>query len=1227
MDAFSSDFTFDLGLGGVGDASGGSGVLERNLRAIARRCPRTAARIASASPATNLEWVESEEGRPGLVWFESASVVADPFALGGGEPETSHRVLASRRRPVTEGERLAATVDVVEYGGACVLGFGAGYHCAALGGRFGEQGAVICFEPDLGLLRAVLERVDQSGWIGKTNFVLLTDSEDGAAIAASVRGIEGILALGVKILEHPASRARLGASAGRFSERFAATMRTVRTSVMTTLVHAQASLRNILTNADFYASCAGLGALAGAAHGRAAVVVSAGPSLERNIDLLRDPGARARVVVIAAQTVLKSLLRRGIRPDFVCALDYHEISRRFYEGLTPADVEGVTLVVEPKANPAILESFPGRILCVQEAMLDGVLGSELGGSKWPLRPGATVAHLCAYLARHLGCDPLILVGQDLGFTDGQYYAAGAAIHDVWAGELGPMRTLEMFEWERIVRAHSLLRRTQDIHGRPIYTDEQMATYLAQFEVDFASDEGAGLRVIDATEGGVRKAHTEVMMLREALDRFATGELIRLPTPGGARERASVAPPVAARLEEVAAQSDAVASCSRRAAELLGRMIGAPAGEVDRLIDAVYAVRDEVRGLEPAYGLVQFVNQAGALRRFRADRAIDLATGLDEQERQTRQIERDISNVEWTADAAAELARQLRRSAASIRGERERQTADPTPEGEVVVGRGGRGGKRVAALLGYDHEINGLGLSRGGGFEEGLIGGVTPLRGTVERLLRSEELDEVVVMTGDTASARRALGPAADDPRVAIETVDASRLRARTRAVGRARLLSPDAWRGALGGVSCFDESFEPVLSAGVMAHRGVDAAVLVGADWMLVDPALVSAVVRRYRERSEVVRLSLTQSAPGLCGLLLDRDSIESLASGMETALNFATVGGLLAYLPIAPQGDPIAKAFCVPVGPGVRDAGRRFVPDTPEGVSLVASVIGRLGPSWRGAGAEEIVAAAPSVSARFPDGARHLLLELGTRRLAGGLFGRWVRRGMGSGGVGEIEMPTEAAVRLVEALAAGRPDTVLTLHGAGDPLLHPGVYAVIAAARAAGVGLVHLRTDGLAEDFDADRLIASGADVISVDVLATTPGTYVRMAGVDRYELVKSRVEALLERRGRVAGLPGVWVAPRITRCDEVYEEIESFYGGWLMAAGSAVIDPIPEGAGLPASARIRPLPLPALARARRDREMMVVRADGWAYGADGSEAGDVFTAALDRVWRAMRRAERVAA
>ena len=68
------------------------------------------------------------------------------------------------------------------------------------------------------------------------------------------------------------------------------------------------------------------------------------------------PQVRANVVVITAQTMLKPLLAYGIKPDFVTALDYHEISKRFYEGLT--DLPDVTLVAEPLVHPTVLDQLP-----------------------------------------------------------------------------------------------------------------------------------------------------------------------------------------------------------------------------------------------------------------------------------------------------------------------------------------------------------------------------------------------------------------------------------------------------------------------------------------------------------------------------------------------------------------------------------------------------------------------------------------------------------------------------------------------------------------------------------------------------------------------------------------------------------------------------------------------------------------------------------------------------
>jgi hypothetical protein len=82
-----------------------------------------------------------------------------------------------------------------------------------------------------------------------------------------------------------------------------------------------------------------------------------------------------------------------------------------------------------------------------------------------------------------------------------YYAPGVPIHDLWRPETNRFRTLEMLEWERIVRGREILRRIQDVDGHDIYTDEQMYTYLQQFERDFAATPA---RVIDATEGGAIK---------------------------------------------------------------------------------------------------------------------------------------------------------------------------------------------------------------------------------------------------------------------------------------------------------------------------------------------------------------------------------------------------------------------------------------------------------------------------------------------------------------------------------------------------------------------------------------------------------------------------------------------------------------------------------------------------------------------------------------------------
>src|SRR5262249_40992508 len=104
---------------------------------------------------------------------------------------------------------------------------------------------------------------------------------------------------------------------------------------------------------------------------------------------------------------------------------------------------------------------------------------------------------------------------------GLCYTPGTSYEDVWQPELGRFCTLEMKQWEQIVRDRNILRKVPDHQGRPMYTEERLFTYLQHFERDFAKSKS---RIIDATEGGALKRGSTPMSLRDALARFCTSPL-------------------------------------------------------------------------------------------------------------------------------------------------------------------------------------------------------------------------------------------------------------------------------------------------------------------------------------------------------------------------------------------------------------------------------------------------------------------------------------------------------------------------------------------------------------------------------------------------------------------------------------------------------------------------------------------------------------------------------
>lgn len=391
-----------------------------------------------------------------------------------------------------------------------LIGVGLGYHAQFLHSFISPNVPLLLFEPDYGLIQQAFAHRDLSGLLRAGNVVWFGD-EPGPRIMDRLMSLASHLAQGVQIVIPPVSHRRIPQYVAMVQSCLDNAAEYAKALRETRRKQGRIEVTNLIRNIERYASAESLESFRDCVKGGPAVMVAAGPSLTRNADLLAE--AMGKIPIIAVGAALRSLLARGITPDVCVHIDYSELcARQFQDIEVPAET---LLVAGVTAAPAPFEYWQGRLAMTFHPFAKHLLADFAPAQ--PEFPQATsVAHCAFYTAQFFGADPIILVGLDLAFTDGTYYSAGNALHELWRPELNRFCSLETKEWERLVRRRQALVQVADWNGRPLYTDKPMAMYLQQFERDFARTE---VKVIDATQGGARKEGAIPMRLADALTRF------------------------------------------------------------------------------------------------------------------------------------------------------------------------------------------------------------------------------------------------------------------------------------------------------------------------------------------------------------------------------------------------------------------------------------------------------------------------------------------------------------------------------------------------------------------------------------------------------------------------------------------------------------------------------------------------------------------------------------
>ncbi|WP_096017522.1 motility associated factor glycosyltransferase family protein [Campylobacter lanienae] len=173
-------------------------------------------------------------------------------------------------------------------------------------------------------------------------------------------------------------------------------------------------------------------------HNQTAIIVSTGPSLTKQLELLRSVAPYA--ILIAADASYPILKLNNIRPDFVTTMERIELSGAFFDSEVSEFDNGITFIASSLIHPNTIKLLKGRDVAFAHKPLkfEEALGED---PKNYMCKGPSTAHFAFDLAIELGCKQIIFIGQDLAMADdGTTHARGMVF-----GETSP--TIASKEYE------------------------------------------------------------------------------------------------------------------------------------------------------------------------------------------------------------------------------------------------------------------------------------------------------------------------------------------------------------------------------------------------------------------------------------------------------------------------------------------------------------------------------------------------------------------------------------------------------------------------------------------------------------------------------------------------------------------------------------------------------------------------------------------------------------
>lgn len=221
--------------------------------------------------------------------------------------------------------------------------------------------------------------------------------------------------------------------------------------------------------------------------GKTAILVSAGPSLDDEIENLRYIKDNGLAYIFSVGSAINTLLDKNILPDAMCTYDPKIENQQVFKKINEKNISTVPMVFGSSAGFETLQQYKGpkfHMITSQDTISKYYL-KVYNNEIEMVNDAPSIAIVTLEMLYKLKFSTIILVGQNLAYRKNKQYSEGIDYHENHIEDL----------------EHKNVTEIEDVYGNQVYTNDgfnrmrrQMETYINIFQ---------DIRVINTTKDGAK----------------------------------------------------------------------------------------------------------------------------------------------------------------------------------------------------------------------------------------------------------------------------------------------------------------------------------------------------------------------------------------------------------------------------------------------------------------------------------------------------------------------------------------------------------------------------------------------------------------------------------------------------------------------------------------------------------------------------------------------------